>query len=254
LNLGNSIYTFNQLATTGGTINLNGGQLIVTNPVRQGQNQQGTAFNLSGVLRGWLLQSTVNCTIDLQGSLDVRDGNNQIQVGLTGTSLHLHGFTMNIAQGQITSTNAPASRIYLEGGTLNFQGQAPGGPVSGPGTMNGNVIMGAGAMLEASEAGQIGTTTVAGDFSMQDGSALSFQLAASGNDQLAVQGNAVLAGTLSANLLDYIPAEGDVFTIINCGSYEGAFDNSTIELSAGYYLQVDYSDPNSISLVVQVHT
>jgi hypothetical protein len=248
LNLLGTNYSFSQLQTSGGSVNLGGGRLLVSTSLPLGEFQQGSVFNLRGALTGWLLQDCSNCTINLPGNLDVLGGNNQTQVGLFSTQLSLGGFTMNIAQGGISSD--ATSQISLQGGTLNFQGQNPVGPVTGPGSLNGQVIIAPGAMLDCSGLGQIGTTDIGGDFTMQIGSSLGVQIGGDGNDCLAVAGNATLAGTLSVTLVGYTPNLGDSFTIITCASYQRTFENSTVDIGGGYCMEVCYSDPTSIRLVV----
>ncbi len=130
-----------------------------------------------------------------------------------------------------------------------------GGSINGKGTITGNVNASGGSMDPGSSAGLL---TIDGNLSLASGTTLNIELADTGTagvdyDQLAVTGNAGLAGTLAVTeLLGFTALPGDSFTVLT-GSTSGSFDTITgtdpgVAGYAGLWLDVAVN-PNDVTLI-----
>jgi hypothetical protein len=144
-----------------------------------------------------------------------------------------------VNQGTITAGSAGAT-LSLTAASVTNQGTMR---ATGGGTLAiSNFQPNAGTLY----AGQGSTIAVSGNLTQAAGGAVSVEVG--GTDpslmgQVTVTGTATLAGTLNVVLAaGYLPASGDSFPILTCGSLVGTFDTITgLMLSDGRVLNAVYS-------------
>lgn len=221
---GNLIFTGEQAYETGATMIVEeGGVIFNSNPTAgTGQNfTNGQNLNLQLTQTG---SATANTSLVEIKSASVADSAN-----LTIAS----GANLDVTDG-ITQT---------------------GGSINGNGTITGNVNASAGSLDPGSSAGLL---TIDGNLSLASGTTLNIELAGTGTagvdyDQLAVTGNAGLAGTLAVTeLLGFTALPGDSFTVLT-GTTSGSFNAITgtdpgVAGYAGLWLDV-VVNPNDVTLV-----
>jgi hypothetical protein len=216
------------------------GTLIVTNSQLNG----ALVVNSGGVLddSSATLNSTGSLTVAAGGTLNVAGSlalygplTNAGTVNLTNASLFLYnnngapylGGIDN--QGQINFYGTSGDRISSEVGSeyIINQGTISQRPGAGDSTINANVFSDPGT-LDSQE----GTLTL-NQLNLQSTSVLNFGLnSATDYGKIAVQTNAVLAGTMSANFNNgFVPANGDEFNVFSGHALSGTFAN--IILPAG---------------------
>jgi hypothetical protein len=162
-----------------------------------------------------------------------------IDVG-AGSTLTIHGTFNNTGSLDINGTLV-AQVIAIGAGQS----------LSGSGTIDGNVTVHG----ETDPGNSPGILTVDGDYTQASGSFLNIQLGGTGLgqfDQLNVNGNLSLAGTLDVSLWNgFVPGNGDTFDILNwTGTRTGSFDAIDYPtLSAGYYFEPLWG-ANSLTLEV----
>jgi fibronectin-binding autotransporter adhesin len=235
-----------------GLLSLNGGVLQINQPTSLGGVVIGSnaTFQGSGQISGAPLRNYG--TVQLQGNLTVSDRVFQE----TGTT-NLGGFTL--------TSNGPS--ILIDGGTVNLQTGTLACPTTNGRISNAGTIYGQGNLNAASVTNRQGgrifirrafrTVGIAiqGDFVAEAGSTLSFDVAGKqlGTDysQLTITGNATFAGQLQVNLLNgFVPSltNPDTFQIITFASSSGHFDQQSIDIGGGLFLDVTY-DPHDVTLV-----
>lgn len=110
-----------------------------------------------------------------------------------------------------------ADDIYLASATVN-----------GNGTLTGDVVLGGGTINPGLSAGRL---TVNGDLSLVTGT-VNMEIggtAGTAFDQIVVNGDASLGGTLNVGLIDgFLPALGDTFDILVADSITDTFDTSNL--------------------------
>jgi hypothetical protein len=240
----------NSFAVSGGTMQLQGGDLSVPPPRGPGggalPNFTNAVFRGTGSISGSSELYTDGAQLTLTGDLQVRT------IYLTNwTQTHLAGFRLSIA---VSGSNESNSTLFLENGALS-------GPmvnrafIRGPGIYRGTAVAhldNAGQII-AGDGNQPGQFIVEGDLVEEATGTVTFGLAAGGYDQLVVLGHAVLAGTIQVSLLNGFspdPATPDVFQVVTFYSYEGAFETTSIDLGNGLFLDVD-ADPTDVRLVTR---
>ena len=192
-------------------------------------------FNNSGTLTK-AVGSVASATLNLDGSF-----NNSGVVNVNEGTLQLNNFptnggTLNIASGAVLSTNGN-----------NLTNAATTGVIRGEGTLNlgGLTLTNAGTIspgtpsLSPGLPGTAGTLTINGNLALEPTSLLEIDLLGSvsfpiANDQLVVNGNATLRGTLTASTGSfYVPPVGTTVDIITATSFNN-FGFTTINLPAGF--------------------
>ena len=140
--------------------------------------------------------------------------------------------TITILPGGFTNTqNALISgNGTLNVSAINFNNDGGVAPGTSPGILN--LIGDYSEYLTATLFIEIAGTTVGDDY-----------------DRFAVSGNASLAGTLNIELLGYIPAPSDTFTILTAANVFGMFSNatSTVTTVEGHLFDITYN-PHSVVL------
>ena len=166
--------------------------------------------------------------IDVGGMASV-DGNGSV---LNAQFLNVNG------GGMVRITNDGAIRSNVEVESL--------GEIHGDGNITGDLQNGGLVSPGASS----GTLTVDGDYTQSASGELLIELAsASSYDQLLVDGNVRLAGTLTVNLIDgFVPTNGQSFTIIT-DNVAGTFATEMLPSVPGLIFDVIYN-PQSVVLTV----
>ena len=60
---------------------------------------------------------------------------------------------------------------------------------------------------------------------------------------IVVHGRATLAGELDVVIVNnFVPADGDLFSVLDYEGVVGAFDSETVFLDCGWYLEILYGD------------
>ena len=205
----------NGTVTSSGAVNVQTGDLTL---------------NLTGTLPTFANSGTVTVST-LQG-LNVNGGgltnSGTVSLGSVGTVKVSGGYTQS------------AGSTKLGGGilTVGTAASIDGGALTGPGTVNGNLVNA--ALVDAGAAGKPGTLNVEGNYTQTSAGTLQVQVkgtgAGSGFDQLNVSGVATLAGTLSVKLLGgFVPQAGQAFPVATFASESGAF--TTLKGAADFTVQ-----------------
>jgi autotransporter-associated beta strand protein len=122
----------------------------------------------------------------------------------------------------------------LNSPTLNL---AAGCGLNGSGTVNGSVVVGAGATLAPGTAAAVGNMAINGSLTLAAGGSCLLKLSksvAATNDSLTGITNLTLGGTLTVTNLAGTLAGGDTFVLFSAASYAGAFASVVLPpLSAG---------------------
>jgi hypothetical protein len=163
------------------------------------------------------------------------------------------GGTLQSSSISVTSQ----ATIHLDGGTVQGSAAgasdltiAAGASLTGEGTLMLDVVN-FGSVSPGNGAGLI---AIDGDFTQTSSGTLIVDLgglnAGVDADLLAITGSADLSGLLDILLVDgFIPAPGNIFTILTYADYTGAFDDiSNLILGSGLYLTADYQT-NALDLI-----
>jgi hypothetical protein len=224
----NSTLTLNggtSLATNNGNITLDGAWSVFSNITFLATNngrftlQNGRSFSTLGALSNTgqvLIDSTSTLTV---GSLTV--GSNYVQSGASA------------------STQVDGALIVASGNTVDIQS----GTLSGTGTITANVSN-AGIVHPGDSPGRLSIT---GNYTQTTGGTLNIEvgglLAGSQYSQLAVSGDATLAGTLNVSLVDgFTPGGGYAFVILTFATRTGDFDTENgLTFPGGQFYPVYHS-------------
>jgi hypothetical protein len=160
-----------------------------------------------------------------------------------------------IVSGAYTQTGGST---ILQTGTLTASSgvSIQGGSLSGPGTINADVVN-AGLLNPGGTSGSTGLLTINGNYTQTATGILHIGLAGttadSQYDQLAVSGTATLAGTLDVTLLHgFQPQNGNQFQVLTYGSQTGTFTKYRFpSLSGGLVFDPVYGS-GSLILFVQM--
>jgi hypothetical protein len=175
-------------------------------------------------------------------------------VGANGTYA-LSGGTLEVdseldVSGELTLSNGGSVEV---GETLKIWSA---GTVQGDGTITANVIINAGTVKPGISPG---TLSVNGDYTQEAGGLLEIELAGttpgSEHDQVAITGEATLAGTLELSLIgEYVPDFYDKFVILTAGTLNGMFDTITgYSVSPDMSLAVVYDyDADNVTIVAAI--
>jgi hypothetical protein len=179
----------------------------------------------------------LNISSDSDSSVTVRIENGARLTSFSGMNVEVGG-VLDVANGVVD-----AQFVEVFGGTLRGGGriETGSGPVPGQVENRGGII---------GPGDGVGTLTVEGRFASSEDATLQIELAgltpAIQYDQLIVEGNVVLGGTLQVSLANlgggaFTPAAGDSFTIITAtDGIGGVFDS--LLAPAGYKWLLDYTD------------
>jgi len=151
-----------------------------------------------------------------------------------------------------------AGQTSFAGGNLGF-GASPmelrGGRLTGQGSISGSVSNSATIDFGASP----GMLSISGDYTETSQAQLQIKIggtaAGTSYDQLAVGGNAALAGTLTvSNWNGFTPSPGDVYTTLVCKARSGVFSaiNSFSALGAIYFTNRVVIEPGNASPTAQL--
>jgi MYXO-CTERM domain-containing protein len=194
----------------------------------------------------------------------VRSGNpgtttSRVNLQNTGT-VEIQAGTFLFNHAGYAILHQTAGTLRLSGGTLTAYETDPaklqpltieGGTVEGSGTINSTLVITAGTVAPGGTA-KAGALTITGDYAQSAAAELDLDLGgttpATGHDQLAVQGDATLDGTVKIALVPgYTPKVGDSYKVITFASDKGMFAALTspdqAKLAATY-------DPTDLTLGV----
>ena len=154
------------------------------------------------------------------------------------------GTTVDLGEGTLTP-----------GETLTLEADAS---LVGSGTLNSNLINSG----EVSPGSSPGIITVDGNYTQSADGLLTIELGGttpgSGYDQLAVTGNANLAGTLDVSLLgEFHPSHGDSFTVLTYDSRTGTFTTVNLPVAppqAGMEWQTEYTSSGLVLTAMSTDT
>ncbi len=142
----------------------------------------------------------VNLNLANQGTTTVATGN----LMSSGTYSQTAGTTTIAARASVTLL--PSRPLTLGGGLVTGSGTVAGSILNNQGTVDPGSVLGAGPPR---------TLTVTGNYTQGPNGTLAIDIGATGNDVLAVQGTANVAGTLiSHTMKGYNPKIGDEKTIL----------------------------------------
>jgi hypothetical protein len=100
---------------------------------------------------------------------------------------------------------------------------ASGQILAGDGTLNGSLLVGAGASISPGES--IGTLNVTGDITLQGTTLIELDKSINANDVLATASSLAFGGTLALTNLAGTLTDGDSFTLFSAAAYSGSFSN-----------------------------
>ncbi|MEM1044128.1 MAG: T9SS type A sorting domain-containing protein [Bacteroidota bacterium] len=244
--------------TTTGTKDINGNATL-TNEGLVEMTDTGALRFLGGASQ---FVNAASGTFDIQGDADFSIFNGGNVFTNNGLFRKSSGTGTSSVSGGITFNNNAGSTVSVESGELDVNGafnHAAGALIQGDGTFD--VINSAFAQL-----GDTGPGTSPGTLAWQnnwapDAAATLFIEIGGGDpptagedyDQLAVAGNATLAGTLELSVaVGDAPAIGDVYTILTAGGeLTGTFD--AVEGPFGYTFDIDI-DEDADQVTVEVLT
>jgi hypothetical protein len=264
------------LTVTSGTLTNAAGATIQTTGTVAGT----AALNAPLVNQGTLTVSEaldINGTVTNSGTVSVKTGD--LTVNGTGTSpvfTNTGKLTVSALQGLSVSggdltnsgtvTLASFATVNVSGGytqtggttkvaggivTVGTQVDVAGGTLSGPGTINGNLLNAAKVAVGATNAP--GTLTVTGAYTQTSAGTLTVQVggttAGSGFDQLVVSGGATLGGTLTVTLIKgFVPTSGETFPGVTFASATGAFTTVNGTGASKFTVQ---DNPTNVTLVAK---
>ncbi len=253
-----------------------GPSLYVGNPVTTQRNWTNAAASGTLATAGNWNDGTAPTTLAVANVRHVAGGNQTAVVAADATvwELNVSGaanqqMTVEISNGVTLTTFSGVNvetdgAIRLIGGTLDAQFvEVAGGTLrgagriaTGSGPIPGQVENRGGTVAPGNG---IGKLEIAGRFASDSAATLAIELggltAATQYDQLAVDGDVAISGTLAVSLVDlgsgpFVPSVGDVFTIITAtGGLSGGF--AALAAPAGYNWNIVYAT-NSVLLSVGV--
>ncbi|MBI2297123.1 MAG: hypothetical protein HYU76_14055 [Betaproteobacteria bacterium] len=228
------------LTKNGGSFNWNGGSLSGAGNLTMAG---GAMFNIAGsgarTLNGLTL-GAINLNLG-GGSLTLQSGTlnaSGTTTIATGAAMVAQGGTLNAAGGTIDVSGIfQAGGGTVMAGAINVQ---PGGTLTGAGAVTGN-INNAGTVAPGASPG---TLTINGNYTQGPGGMLAIEIggtaASTQYDQLLVNGNATLDGTLNATLVNgFVPSGSEAFTVIRTGgTVTGTFATTNLPTTPSF--SMDY--------------
>lgn len=140
-------------------------------------------------------------------------------------AIEVRAGALSLSSSELVQSEA-SGRIQLDGGALSFNTPQviTAGVVSGTGAITGNLT--SGAIVRPGN--PVGRLTITGSFVQTSAGRLELELGGppgtGPNDQLAVSGNATLAGTLALALANgHVPVEAETYTILTHTARTGDF-------------------------------
>jgi hypothetical protein len=225
-------------------LTLNGGTYLIAgtlqfNPVTaSGSGGSGLTANAAKiVLNGPSAQITDLFGNNLMDSLTLNQSSGQLTLengaSITTASDFSNAGALTVGSGSTFTASGAYTQTggstILQAGTLTASSgvSIQGGSLSGPGTINADVVN-AGLLNPGGTSGGTGLLTINGNYTQTAMGILHIGLAGttadSQYDQLAVSGTATLAGTLDVTLLHgFQPQNGNQFQVLTYGSRNGTF-------------------------------
>ncbi len=187
----------------------------------EGTAGNGTLATQSGGVFEWT-GGTVHNTVNIAaGSLFSLTGGNQKQIG-GGSVLNNAGVATWSGSGNFQGYQN-SSFINLQGGVFNVMTNAPFTNYSSGNRLTNHGVLNIGSPLGISPLHWNFTQSPAGRLNLDIGGT---NAATPDFDQLNINGDAVLAGTLRVSLANgYAPLAGTVFPVVTFGSRSGSFDS-----------------------------
>ena len=240
--------------------------IYISDPVTTSKDWTATAASGTWSTNGNWSGSTTPNSLGITNVRHVSGGNQVAELAASTTvwEVNVSGsaanqtMTLNVQNGVRLTTfsgiNVESNGILqLSGGTLDAQFvEVSGGTLrgsglitTGSGSIPGQVESRGGTV---SPGNGIGTLSIEGRFANAANSTLAIELgglaAGTQYDQLLVDGQAALSGTLNVSLLGFTPFAGDTFTILTADSLSGQFTN--LLLPANYTWAVNYGATNVV--------
>ncbi|MCY7307382.1 MAG: hypothetical protein LH632_14790, partial [Rhodoferax sp.] len=215
-----------------GSLSMSGGSLSLPAGNAVAWSNSGVLTN-TGILN--LADSTITNAINNQGDINLGSGLTFTQVLTnTGTIVAQAG---NAVFSAGLNQNA-GGNIVLGGGNLQGNVNLMAGSISGSGTVNGNLVIGAATIAPGFSPGQM---IINGDLSLGPSSVLTIEIGGlvrgSGYDWVQVSGTANLNGTLNVNNFGgFVAPAGSSFTFLNARSTSGSFSSTNLPLAPGFVL------------------
>ncbi|MDC0417560.1 autotransporter-associated beta strand repeat-containing protein [Candidatus Pelagibacter sp.] len=210
---GSGILTLSGTNSYSGNTNISAGILLVTSQLGEG-TYAGNISN-SGVFG---INSSSNQT--LSGIISGSGTINKSGTGeLTLTGANTYNGTINVAGGTLFAGSSSDGSNYITLGNVNVKG----GTLGGGGKIRGNIsFTETGGTLAPGNS--IGTLTVSGDLTLSADDTTEIEFNASSADKIVVNGNTILAGTIS--LFPENTTYSDVSLTIVDGSRGGTFSGT----------------------------
>jgi RHS repeat-associated protein/uncharacterized repeat protein (TIGR01451 family) len=203
--------------------------------------QNGSTVLLDGTLTNFTNGTLAGGDYEALGDSTIYGFASGIATDDTTTSLVLDGANSHFYVGTTGTTDALASLGSINlGGSLTLQNGATFTPASGSLSNDGTLTIGPGSQLTVSTYTQF----LGGTYVAELGGASSSQYG-----QLAITGSANLGGAVTVSLVHgFVPAEGDIFTILTFGAQSGVSVTVNLPSVSGAVLQ-SYFQPTSLSLL-----
>jgi T5SS/PEP-CTERM-associated repeat protein len=226
-----------QLNTTYAVLGLDTGTTGTLNVTAGTFNVSGTAA-FSDLLIGDSGTGTINVSggahVTVAGDTDLATfGASVGNISVTGSgSTWTNTGAVGFLKGTGTITVADGGALSAAGGL--FLSFSPSQLLTGNGDVTAAVSNSGGTVAPGAT---LGTLHIAGTYTQSSAGKLQIQLggttAGTQYDRLWVSGNATLAGTLQVTLSSFMPAEGDVFDILDFTSRTGIFSTVTLPPLSG---------------------
>jgi T5SS/PEP-CTERM-associated repeat protein len=160
------------------------------------------------------------------------------------------GSTWNCGTLLVVGANSSGTLTVSNGGTVNTNIVSVGlmGEVRGDGNIQANVTN----FGLVSPGTSVGSLHVVGDFDQFSSGEILTEIASDSSfDRLLVTFNAMLAGTLTVNLIDgFMPSIGQMFTILTADNVIGEFDTEPFPTASNFGFDVIYNAQSVVLLVV----
>jgi hypothetical protein len=225
----NSFNNFGTYNHDGGTTNIHGGATLLNDSF---YNHDGGTLTVhaSGLFKNDFVNTISGGTVQINAG-GTLNGTGFASTTLTGGTLRVNG------------------EMIQTGVTIN------GGTLDGTGTVRSNIANNGGTVGPGNSPG---TLTVDGNFAQGPGGTLAIEIdSLLAFDVLDILGTATLAGILDLTVdAGYAAAaqDGDMFTIVEWGSFSGAFDTvNGLNFAAGKFFTLDYG-MNGLTLTVNAET
>lgn len=146
----------------------------------------------------------------------VKEG--EATLALTGQNTYTGSTEIRAGALLVNETHVGGNGYFIQGGTLG-----------GSGVIDSGVNLNSGSVAPGADTSMGTQLTITGDLNQAAGTALSFNIYSNSNDSLDIGGTVNLAGELVVELSpDYVPQDGDAFTLVQSGVLVGDFSSVTV--------------------------